>query len=143
MSPFASHSPQLAHLRHACNMQNGSTHVPFVLQSDQLWCCCGWVESSLRFSVKMNTVAPATAVLKLFVSVTFCSFSFLACCVACGILVLQPGIEIMPPALGTKNLNHWGPPGKCSPFYSLKSYSKSPEVPCFLGLYLLILCIKC
>ena len=112
MSTFASHSPPLAHTRHACNMQNGCTHIRFILQSDQPWCCCGWVESSLRFSVKINTIAPATAILKLFVSVTSYSFSFLACCVACGILVLQPGIETMSPALGTNNLNHWGPPGK-------------------------------
>ena len=122
----------LAHTRHAYIIQNGCTHIPFILQSDQPWCSCGWVGSSLRFSLKINTITPATAVHKLFVSGSFYSFSFLACCVACGILVLQPGIETMPPALGTKNLNHWGPPGKCSPFYSLKSYSKSPEVPCFL-----------
>ena len=28
-------------------------------------------------------------------------------CVACGILVSQPGIEPLPPALGAWSLNHW------------------------------------
>ena len=33
--------------------------------------------------------------------------SFRPCCAVCGILVLQPGIEPMSPALGAQSLNHW------------------------------------
>ena len=34
-------------------------------------------------------------------------FFFWPCHVACGILVSQPGIEIVPPALEAQSLNHW------------------------------------
>ena len=34
-------------------------------------------------------------------------FFFLLCRAACGILVPQPGIEPVPPALGAWSLNHW------------------------------------
>ena len=37
----------------------------------------------------------------------FLSFSFWPCCAAGGILVPQPGIEFVPPALGAWCLNHW------------------------------------
>ena len=32
---------------------------------------------------------------------------FWLCCVACGILVPQPGIEPAPPAVEAQSLNHW------------------------------------
>ena len=42
---------------------------------------------------------------------SFLFFSFLfffwLCCMACGILVPQPGIEPMPPALEAQSFNHW------------------------------------
>lgn len=34
-------------------------------------------------------------------------FSSLGCCKARGILVPQPGIESMPPAVEARSLNHW------------------------------------
>ena len=38
---------------------------------------------------------------------SFYSFIFWPHWVACGILVPQPGIELAPPALAVKSLNHW------------------------------------
>ena len=35
------------------------------------------------------------------------SFFFWLCCMACGILVPQPGIEPMPPAVEDQGLSHW------------------------------------
>ena len=34
-------------------------------------------------------------------------FIFWPCCVVCGILVPQPGIKPVPPALKMQSLNHW------------------------------------
>ena len=39
----------------------------------------------------------------------FIFFSFWLCLVTCGILVPQPGIEPVPPALEPQSLNHWTP----------------------------------
>ena len=36
-----------------------------------------------------------------------CFFVFFFCGAACGILVLQPGIKPVPPAVGARSLNHW------------------------------------
>ena len=47
------------------------------------------------------------------IRISCCGVYFLSCFIwpripaACGILVLQPGIEPMGPALETQSLNHW------------------------------------
>ena len=38
---------------------------------------------------------------------SFTFYHFTLCCTACGILVLQAGIEPVPPALEAQSLNHW------------------------------------
>ena len=37
----------------------------------------------------------------------FFNYFFWPCHVACGILVSQPGVEPMPPAVEVQSLNHW------------------------------------
>ena len=41
------------------------------------------------------------------VFISFCLIPFLAHSVVCGILVPQPGIEPVPPAMEAWRLNHW------------------------------------
>ena len=57
--------------------------------------------------------------------VVFC-FSFRPHCAKCGILVPQPGIKPVPPALGVQNLNHW----------------TAREVPIFRGVFCFVLFFK-
>ena len=44
-------------------------------------------------------------------------FFFFCHCVACGILVPQPGIEPMPPELGVQSLTHWTSREESSPYF--------------------------
>ena len=48
---------------------------------------------------------PSGVILFIYLFILF--IYFWPCHAACGILVLRPGIESMPPAVGVWSLNHW------------------------------------
>ena len=50
---------------------------------------------------------------------------FWSCCVACGILVPQPGIKPVPPALEAQSVNHWTTKGVICFKYAAATAAKS------------------